>query len=330
MVAISKRLNYKGKRRREVLELILRPECEENSDSNSSSLSSTSRDSAESGFYDEEENLFKSSQSIEEEPREASDVEQFDSLLQSLNEGIEQPEDESDDVIQVVDDVHRFDSLLNNPVEELENSSESEPSSDESEPDCDDSELDAIGGELLELLGDSDTNTEPVAEDNAEDEALQESNFQFSEGGDLDEADLEERVERAVDCSESLVTAEVKETGEMFALTTPDTRAQTFLHKVDRSTFQERLDTVGEVNLFRLAGWQGKVTYEQSKRRGGLRDCFSQEMKHFQEVHSQSVKRLVSRQASAAEGEPVEVSSLTVRVPAKPKLTHYQDFTSLR
>ena len=328
MVAISKRLNYKGKRRREVLELILRPECEENSDSNSSSLSSSSRDSVESGFYDEEENLFKSSQSIEEEPREVSDVEQFDSLLQSLNEGIEQSEDESDDVIQVVDDVHRFDSLLNNPVEDLENSSESEPSSDESEPDSDESELDAIGGELLELL--TDSNTEPVAEDDAEDEALQESNFQFSEGGDLDEADLEERVERAVDCSESLVTAEVKETGEMFALTTPDTRAQTFLHKVDRSTFQERLDTVGEVNLFRLAGWQGKVTYEQSKRRGGLRDCFSQEMKHFQEVHRQSVKRLVSRQASAAEREPVEVSSLTVRVPAKPKLIHYQDFISLR
>ena len=325
MVAISKRLNYKGKRRREVLELILRPECEENSDSNSSSLSSSSRDSAESGFYDEAENLFKSSQLVEEESR---DLDQFDSLLQSLNESIEQPEDESDDVIQVVDDVHRFDSLLNNPVEDLENSRESEPSSDESEPNSDESELDAIGGELLELL--TDSNTEPVVEDDSEDETLQESNFQFSEGGDLDEADLEERVERAVDCSESLVTAEVKETGEMFALTTPDTRAQTFLHKVDRSTFQERLDTVGEVNLFRLAGWEGKVTYEQSKRRGGLRDCFSQEMKHFQEVHRESVKRLVSRQASAAEGEPVEVSSLTARVPAKPKLIHYKDFISLR
>ena len=318
MVAISLK-SYNKKRKRKLLELHLKESVDENSDCESSL--SSSNNSIESGFYDDEVNHApKSSDSLEDTSDVHNDVPQFDSVLQSTfvgNESEEKEEDSEDEEInEVVDDVHQFDSMLVNPVEELDSSSE------------DEADLEDMAGELLQLLSDSSTAGEE--RDDREVSALQESNFQFSDSPELEEEAVLERVDRAVASTDSLVTVEVEETGDVFALNTPDLRAQTFLHKVDKPTFDRQLDTLAEINMYRLAGWQGNVTYERSKKRGGLRACFTQDMQHFEEVHRRSVKRLHQTQAAAAESRPVQLSSLTARNPPKPKLTHYQDFIALR
>ena len=320
MVAISLK-SYNKKRKRKLLELHLKESVDENSDCESSL--SSSNNSIESGFYDDEVNHApKSSDSLEDTSDVHNDVPQFDSVLQSTFVGNESEEEEKEEdsedeeINEVVDDVHQFDSMLVNPVEELDSSSE------------DEADLEDMAGELLQLLSDSSTAGEE--RDDREVSALQESNFQFSDSPELEEEAVLERVDRAVASTDSLVTVEVEETGDVFALNTPDLRAQTFLHKVDKPTFDRQLDTLAEINMYRLAGWQGNVTYERSKKRGGLRACFSQDMQHFEEVHRRSVKRLHQTQAAAAESRPVQLSSLTARNPPKPKLTHYQDFIALR
>ena len=320
MVAISLK-SYNKKRKRKLLELHLKESVDENSDCESSL--SSSNNSIESGFYDDEVNHApKSSDSLEDTSDVHNDVPQFDSVLQSTFVGNESEEEEKEEdsedeeINEVVDDVHQFDSMLVNPVEELDSSSE------------DEADLEDMAGELLQLLSDSSTAGEE--RDDREVSALQESNFQFSDNPELEEEAVLERVDRAVASTDSLVTVEVEETGDVFALNTPDLRAQTFLHKVDKPTFDRQLDTLAEINMYRLAGWQGNVTYERSKKRGGLRACFTQDMQHFEEVHRRSVKRLHQTQAAAAESRPVQLSSLTARNPPKPKLTHYQDFIALR
>ena len=320
MVAISLK-SYNKKRKRKLLELHLKESVDENSDCESSL--SSSNNSIESGFYDDEANHApKSSDSLEDTSDVHNDVPQFDSVLQSTSVGNESEEEEKEEdsedeeINEVVDDVHQFDSMLVNPVEELDSSSE------------DEADLEDMAGELLQLLSDSSTAGEE--RDDREVSALQESNFQFSDNPELEEEAVLERVDRAVASTDSLVTVEVEETGDVFALNTPDLRAQTFLHKVDKPTFDRQLDTLAEINMYRLAGWQGNVTYERSKKRGGLRACFTQDMQHFEEVHRRSVKRLHQTQAAAAESRPVQLSSLTARNPPKPKLTHYQDFIALR
>ena len=320
MVAISLK-SYNKKRKRKLLELHLKESVDENSDCESSL--SSSNNSIESGFYDDEVNHApKSSDSLEDTTDVHNDVPQFDSVLQSTFVGNESEEEEKEEdsedeeINEVVDDVHQFDSMLVNPVEELDSSSE------------DEADLEDMAGELLQLLSDSSTAGEE--RDDREVSALQESNFQFSDNPELEEEAALERVDRAVASNDSLVTVEVEETGDVFALNTPDLRAQTFLHKVDKPTFDRQLDTLAEINMYRLAGWQGNVTYERSKKRGGLRACFTQDMQHFEEVHRRSVKRLHQTQAAAAESRPVQLSSLTARNPPKPKLTHYQDFIALR
>ena len=299
----------------------MKESVDENSDCESSL--SSSNNSIESGFYDDEVNHApKSSDSLEDTSDVHNDVPQFDSVLQSTFVGNESEEEEKEEdsedeeINEVVDDVHQFDSMLVNPVEELDSSSE------------DEADLEDMAGELLQLLSDSSTAGEE--RDDKEVSALQESNFQFSDNPELEEEAVLERVDRAVASTDSLVTVEVEETGDVFALNTPDLRAQTFLHKVDKPTFDRQLDTLAEINMYRLAGWQGNVTYERSKKRGGLRACFTQDMQHFEEVHRRSVKRLHQTQAAAAESRPVQISSLTARNPPKPKLTHYQDFIALR
>ena len=320
MVAISLK-SYNKKRKRKLLELHLKESVDENSDCESSL--SSSNNSIESGFYDDEANHApKSSDSLEDTSDVHNDVPQFDSVLQSTSVGNESEEEEKEEdsedeeINEVVDDVHQFDSMLVNPVEELDSSSE------------DEADLEDMAGELLQLLSDSSTAGEE--RDDKEVSVLQESNFQFSDNPELEEEAVLERVDRAVASTDSLVTVEVEETGDVFALNTPDLRAQTFLHKVDKPTFDRQLDTLAEINMYRLAGWQGNVTYERSKKRGGLRACFTQDMQHFEEVHRRSVKRLHQTQAAAAESRPVQLSSLTARNPPKPKLTHYQDFIALR
>ena len=320
MVAISLK-SYNKKRKRKLLELHLKESVDENSDCESSL--SSSNNSIESGFYDDEVNHApKSSDSLEDTSDVHNDVPQFDSVLQSTFVGNESEEEEKEEdsedeeINEVVNDVHQFDSMLVNPVEELDSSSE------------DEADLEDMAGELLQLLSDSSTAGEE--RDDREVSALQESNFQFSDNPELEEEAVLERVDRAVASTDSLVTVEVEETGDVFALNTPDLRAQTFLHKVDKPTFDRQLDTLAEINMYRLAGWQGNVTYERSKKRGGLRACFTQDMQHFEEVHRRSVKRLHQTQAAAAESRPVQISSLTARNPPKPKLTHYQDFIALR
>ena len=320
MVAISLK-SYNKKRKRKLLELHLKESVDENSDCESSL--SSSNNSIESGFYDDEVNHApKSSDSLEDTSDVHNDVPQFDSVLQSTFVGNESEEEEKEEdsedeeINEVVDDVHQFDSMLVNPVEELDSSSE------------DEADLEDMAGELLQLLSDSSTAGEE--RDDKEVSVLQESNFQFSDNPELEEEAVLERVDRAVASTDSLVTVEVEETGDVFALNTPDLRAQTFLHKVDKPTFDRQLDTLAEINMYRLAGWQGNVTYERSKKRGGLRACFTQDMQHFEEVHRRSVKRLHQTQAAAAESRPVQISSLTARNPPKPKLTHYQDFIALR
>ena len=320
MVAISLK-SYNKKRKRKLLELHLKESVDENSDCESSL--SSSNNSIESGFYDDEVNHApKSSDSLEDTSDVHNDVPQFDSVLQSTFVGNESEEEEKEEdsedeeINEVVDDVHQFDSMLVNPVEELDSSSE------------DEADLEDMAGELLQLLSDSSTAGEE--RDDREVSVLQESNFQFSDNPELEEETVLERVDRAVASTDSLVTVEVEETGDVFALNTPDLRAQTFLHKVDKPTFDRQLDTLAEINMYRLAGWQGNVTYERSKKRGGLRACFTQDMQHFEEVHRRSVKRLHQTQAAAAESRPVQLSSLTARNPPKPKLTHYQDFIALR
>ena len=320
MVAISLK-SYNKKRKRKLLELHLKESVDENSDCESSL--SSSNNSTESGFYDDEANHApKSSDSLEDTSDVHNDVPQFDSVLQSTFVGNESEEEEKEEdsedeeINEVVNDVHQFDSMLVNPVEELDSSSE------------DEADLEDMAGELLQLLSDSSTAGEE--RDDREVSALQESNFQFSDNPELEEETVLERVDRAVASTDSLVTVEVEETGDVFALNTPDLRAQTFLHKVDKPTFDRQLDTLAEINMYRLAGWQGNVTYERSKKRGGLRACFTQDMQHFEEVHRRSVKRLHQTQAAAAESRPVQLSSLTARNPPKPKLTHYQDFIALR
>ena len=320
MVAISLK-SYNKKRKRKLLELHLKESVDENSDCESSL--SSSNNSIESGFYDDEVNHApKSSDSLEDTSNLHNDVPQFDSVLQSTYVGNESEEEEKEEdsedeeINEVVDDVHQFDSMLVNPVEELDSSSE------------DEADLEDMAGELLQLLSDSSTAGEE--RDDREVSVLQESNFQFSDNPELEEEAVLERVDRAVASTDSLVTVEVEETGDEFALNTPDLRAQTFLHKVDKPTFDRQLDTLAEINMYRLAGWQGNVTYERSKKRGGLRACFTQDMQHFEEVHRRSVKRLHQTQAAAAESRPVQLSSLTARNPPKPKLTHYQDFIALR
>ena len=320
MVAISLK-SYNKKRKRKLLELHLKESVDENSDCESSL--SSSNNSIESGFYDDEVNHApKSSDSLEDTSDVHNDVPQFDSVLQSTFVGNESEEEEKEEdsedeeINEVVNDVHQFDSMLVNPVEELDSSSE------------DEADLEDMAGELLQLLSDSSTAGEE--RDDREVSVLQESNFQFSDNPELEEEAVLERVDRAVASTDSLVTVEVEETGDVFALNTPDLRAQTFLHKVDKPTFDRQLDTLAEINMYRLAGWQGNVTYERSKKRGGLRACFTQDMQHFEEVHRRSVKRLHQTQAAAAESRPVQLSSLTARNPPKPKLTHYQDFIALR
>ena len=320
MVAISLK-SYNKKRKRKLLELHLKESVDENSDCESSL--SSSNNSIESGFYDDEVNHApKSSDSLEDTSDVHNDVPQFDSVLQSTFVGNESEEEEKEEdsedeeINEVVNDVHQFDSMLVNPVEELDSSSE------------DEADLEDMAGELLQLLSDSSTAGEE--RDDREVSVLQESNFQFSDSPELEEEAVLERVDRAVASTDSLVTVELEETGDEFALNTPDLRAQTFLHKVDKPTFDRQLDTLAEINMYRLAGWQGNVTYERSKKRGGLRACFTQDMQHFEEVHRRSVKRLHQTQAAAAESRPVQLSSLTARNPPKPKLTHYQDFIALR
>ena len=319
MVAISLK-SYNKKRKRKLLELHLKESVDENSDCESSL--SSSNNSIESGFYDDEVNHAPKSSDSLEDTSNLHIVPQFDSVLQSTFVGNESEEEEKEEdsedeeINEVVNDVHQFDSMLVNPVEELDSSSE------------DEADLEDMAGELLQLLSDSSTAGEE--RDDREVSVLQESNFQFSDNPELEEEAVLERVDRAVASTDSLVTVEVEETGDVFALNTPDLRAQTFLHKVDKPTFDRQLDTLAEINMYRLAGWQGNVTYERSKKRGGLRACFSQDMQHFEEVHRRSVKRLHQTQAAAAESRPVQLSSLTARNPPKPKLTHYQDFIALR
>ena len=162
--------------------------------------------------------------------------------------------------------------------------------------------------------------------------ALRESNYKFKEENDLTQDEIQERVERAVTSTQSVVSFEVEETGEKFVLNPPDTRPSTFLHQVDKETFDKKMETLAEVNMFKLAGWTGKEAYGGlgRVRRGGLGYCFSEDMKQFQEVHKKSVRKLFDSQAAEVELRPVEMSSLTPRKPPKPKLPHYKDFTQLR
>ena len=162
--------------------------------------------------------------------------------------------------------------------------------------------------------------------------ALREPNYKFKQENDLTQDEIQERVERAVTSTQSVVSFEVEETGEKFVLNPPDTRPSTFLHQVDKETFDKKMETLGEVNMFKLAGWTGKEAYGGlgRVRRGGLGYCFSEDMKQFQEVHKKSVRKLFDSQAAEVELRPVEMSSLTPRKPPKPKLPHYKDFTQLR
>jgi len=344
MVAISQK-SYNVRRRGKLLELTLIEALDENSDSESC-LSSKS---IESGFYEdlvnEESENVNTNEASDTSAVSVSDVHQYDSLLLSQLIDSETDEDEEaesrkpflfkdrninvndESINHIVCDVHQYDSLLENPVEDLDSSSEE----DENYV-C---ELDTLGmgGQIMELL----SNSIPAVRDEDEGEeessvsnsALQESNFMFKDREHLDDVAINERVGRAILSSDSAMTIEIGETGDSFALTSPDRRPQTFLHKVDRVTFNKRLDTLAEVNKLRLSGWQGNVAYVRSKR-GGLRDCFSKEMTQFEEVHKKSVKKLFQSQIEEVEHKSADIPSLPVRNPLRPKLTHYQDFIQLR
>ena len=149
MVAISLK-SYNKKRKRKLLELHLKESVDENSDCESSL--SSSNNSIESGFYDDEVNHApKSSDSLKDTSDVHNDVPQFDSVLQSTFVGNESEEEEKEEdsedeeINEVVNDVHQFDSMLVNPVEELDSSSE------------DEADLEDMAGELLQLLSDSST-----------------------------------------------------------------------------------------------------------------------------------------------------------------------------
>ena len=291
----------------------------ENTDCSYDSESSISCKSKESGFYDdaEEENI-----SEEEDLREVlSDVHQCDSLLQSVPQ--EPVDDDEDTINDIVCEVHRFDEILKNPVEDFDTSS----SEDE-----DGSDLDILGENLVELLSnpaDVDEDADDVGEDSVDsNSALRESNYKFKEENDLTQDEIQERVERAVASNQSVVSIEVGETGDQFVLNSPDTRPSTFHHQVDKETFDKKMETLAEVNMFKLAGWKGRETYGGLKKikRGGLGYCFSEDMGQFEEVHRESVRKLFDSQAAQVEANPVEMSSLTPRNPPKPKLPHYKDF----
>ena len=330
MVAISLK-NHNVKRKRKLLVVTLKEAANESTDSSYDSESSVSCKSKESGFYDEaeaenEENIF-----VEEDLRDArSDFDQYDSLLQNpepvSKKHVEADLTDDEDIKEIVCEIHQFDKIIKNPVEDFETSS-----SEEEDEDPDGCDLDILGENLIELLsspGDVD-DADDVEEDSADsDSALRESNYKFKEENDLTQHEIQERVERAVTSTQSVVSLEVEETGEKFVLNPPDTRPPTFLHQVDKETFDKKMETLAEVNMFKLAGWTGTEVYAGLKvvNRGGLGYCFSKDMAEFQEVHKESVKKLLDSQAAEVERRPVEMSSLTPRKPPKPKFRHYKDF----
>ena len=328
MVAISIKSHHIKRKRKLLVVTLKEAACEiENTDDSYESESSIFCKSKESGFYDDpadEKNI--------SEEEDLSDVNRCDSLLQNPEEGsrsrsFSQETDVDDDEVinDIICEVHHFDEIIKNPVEDFDTTS-----SEDEDEDTDDSDLDLLGENLTELLSNpADVDVDADDGDSADsNSALRESNYKFREENDLNQHEIQEKVERAVASNHSLVSIEVEETGDMMALTSPDTRPSTFHHQVDRETFNKKMETLAEVNKFKLAGWTGTESYGGLKkvRRGGLRYCFSEDMVQFKEVHKESVRKLFDSQAAEVERSPVQMSSLTPRNPPKPKLPHYIDF----
>ena len=328
MVAISLK-SHNLKRKRKLLVVTLKEASTESTDYSYDSESSISCKSKESGFYDDaedEENVpAESSEAGDLRDDAVSDVHQYDSLLQNPEKDPEADFTEDEDINDIICEIHQFDEIIKNPVEDFDTSS-----SEEEDEEPEGSDLDILGENLMEMISNpADEDADEVEGDSADsDSALRESNFKFKEENDLTQDEIQERVERAVASTQSVVSLEVEETGEKFVLNTPDTRPPAFLHQLDKETFDKKMETLAEVNMFKLAGWKGTEAFAGLKKvnRGGRGYCFSEEMTQFQEVHQESVRKLFDSQAAEVERRPVEISSLTPRKPPKPKLPHYKVF----
>ena len=194
-------------------------------------------------------------------------------------------------------------------------------------------EQDVKGGAELPSIRDKDeivnnsfeeTN---LGEENDETIVLRESNYIFKT--DTEIVDASERLVNAQTNHEGLGTLTNTEDGEEYVLDTKEPRPESFTHSVCKTTFDHKLDTIAECNLFRLCGMPDPEPYDRVKR-GSLGRTFQKEIMEFEHVHSETVNTFLVNQAAAVEDDPdMNLATLTARLPPRPKLEHYRDYIKL-
>ena len=153
---------------------------------------------------------------------------------------------------------------------------------------------------------------------------LRESNYIFKT--DTEIVDASERLVNAQTNHEGLGTLTNTEDGEEYVLDTKEPRPESFTHSVCKTTFDHKLDTIAECNLFRLCGMPDPEPYDRVKR-GSLGRTFQKEIMEFEHVHSETVNTFLVNQAAAVEDDPdMDLAALTSRLPPRPKLEHYRDY----
>ena len=144
-----------------------------------------------------------------------------------------------------------------------------------------------------------------------------------------------ENVEKRVqETHKNLIYYENTENGDKFVLNISDQSRTSepikFLHSVDKTTFEDKLDTIAEINLFQLAGFSNAEPFSLQKlKRGGLRQCFKTEIENFKQVHPTSVNELFKNQKEAVRDKSIILPDKTSKNP-RPRFKHYKDFITIR
>merc|ERR1719474_143882 len=235
----------------------------------------------------------------------------------------EESDNSLDGVISILHDVKLFDKFLNDPVSDLEVSFISEEGNKNDNVDDD-----ILGDNLSELIsnaGDADADGDL---DTCGD--LFDKNYKLSDSEIEGEIDIEKKIDNAKNFRNKGSFFMNPVLSESVLVTPEDERNSNFVHLLDKTTFNNNLETVAEINLFQLAGGGSSSCPFKKVKRGGLRHFFSNEMRKFCQLHEKPVGKRLSKQRKEFLDNPVTLGDLTPRIAPRPNLHYYKDFINVR
>merc|ERR1719474_995193 len=235
----------------------------------------------------------------------------------------EESDNSLDGVISILYDVKLFDKFLDDPVSELEVSFISEEGNKNDNVDDD-----ILGDNLSELIsnaGDADADGDL---DTCGD--LFDKNYKLSDSEIEGEIDIEKKIDNAKNFRNKGSFFMNPVLSESVLVTPEDERNSNFVHLLDKTTFNNNLETVAEINLFQLAGGGSSSCPFKKVKRGGLRHFFSNEMRKFCHLHEKPVGKRLSKQRKEFLDNPVTLGDLTPRKAPRPNLHYYKDFINVR